>query len=129
MLNLFDYPIMLSNEEIDNVLNGTADKEMLADAHRIIYDVLIYPTFNQDIKDRIIVKYSDVLSKSIKRAIFAQYNYLVTNGGDVSTWSGLLRDGQTIQNIESQEILTKIICHQAVNILRGAPIDILYAGG
>lgn len=131
MLNdLFnDYPVMLSKEDVTNYLDLKPDSTLLRTAHEIVYDFLIYPTFNADIKNRIITKYIDKLEKPIGRALLAQYEYLYANGGDVSLWNGIMRSANGMEQTELQEVLTKVICPRVINILKGAPIDLLYAGG
>lgn len=130
MLELLDYPIVLSKENFMN-LSGekTVESSVLNMAHEIIYDFLIYPTFNEDIKNRIIERYKDKLEKPILKALYQQSLYLLTNGGDISKWNGIINNGGTVDKTEVQEIATKTICIQAINILMGAPINILYSGG
>lgn len=130
--DLYDYPVMLTEAEAENN-SGIAvtddNREALIAAHSYIYDFLIYPTFNADIKNRIINKYRAELEKPIKRAILAQFVYLETQG-DVGEWNGMqLSDGNAVDSKEQQEILTKVLSPKVINILKGAPIDILYAGG
>lgn len=129
MLDLYDYPIMVSKEETSNYLQIDVSKELINNAHEIIYDFLIYPTYNEDIKNRIINKYKAELEKPLKKAILSQITYLYDNSGDIATWNGLMRNQGGDTTIEQQEILTKIICPKAINILKGATVDLLYCGG
>lgn len=129
MLDLYDYPIMVTKEETSNYLQIDVPKELINNAHEIIYDFLIYPTYNEDIKNRIINKYKAELEKPLKKAILSQITYLYDNSGDIATWNGLMRNQGGDTTIEQQEILTKIICPKAINILKGATIDLLYCGG
>ncbi len=129
MLDLYDYPIMVTKEETSNYLQIDVSKELINNAHEIIYDFLIYPTYNEDIKNRIINKYKAELEKPLKKAILSQITYLYDNSGDIATWNGLMRNQGGDTTIEQQEILTKIICPKAINILKGATVDLLYCGG
>ncbi len=129
MLDLYDYPIMVTKEETSNYLQIDVPKELINNAHEIIYDFLIYPTYNEDIKNRIINKYKAELEKPLKKAILSQITYLYDNSGDIATWNGLMRNQGGDTTIEQQEILTKIICPKAINILKGATVDLLYCGG
>lgn len=133
MLNaIYEYPVELTKEDVKNMLGiDVTDKifEVLVGAHVYIYDVLIYPTFNADIKNRIIEKYRAQLEKPLKKALLAQFDFMYKNG-DVGNWNGFLQgDGNTVDSKEQQEILTKMIAPRVINILKGAPIDLLYAGG
>lgn len=132
MLNaIYEYPIELTKEDVQNVLKIKVNDDVmqtLISAHISIYDFLIYPTFNEDIKNRIIEKYKTQLERPIKKALLAQFEYMYSQG-DVGSWNGLLQgDGNTVDSKEQQEILTKIIAPRVVNILLGASINILYAG-
>ena len=132
MLDLYkDYPVMITAEEVQNYLNidiaEFKNSELLNDAHKHIYDFLIYPTYNGDIKERIIKKYSDVLEKPLKRALLAQIKYLVENG-NIGEWNGLIESSSSIGNKEIQDLLTRIIAPEVINILKGAVIDLLYSG-
>lgn len=129
MLDLYDYPIMVTKEETSNYLQIDVSKELINNAHEIIYDFLIYPTYNEDIKNRIINKYKAELEKPLKKAILSQITYLYDNSGDIATWNGLMRNQGGDTTIEQQEILTKIICPKVINILKGATVDLLYCGG
>lgn len=133
MLNaIYEYPVELTKIDVKNILGiDVTDKifEVLVGAHIYIYDVLIYPTFNADIKNRIIEKYRVQLEKPLKKALLAQFDFMYKNG-DVGNWNGFLQgDGNTVDSKEQQEILTKMIAPRVINILKGAPIDLLYAGG
>lgn len=133
MLNaIYDYPVELTKEDVKNMLkvNITDDvEEVFIAAHVYVYDFLIYPTFNEDIKRRIIEKYRSVLEKPLKKALLAQFDYLYRNG-DVGNWNGFLQsDGNSVDSKERQDILAKMIAPRVVNILKSAPIDLLYAGG
>ncbi len=133
MLNaIYDYPIEITKVDVKNLLGiDVTDEifEVLIGAHIYIYDVLIYPTFNEDIKRRIIDKHREVLEKPLKKALLTQFDYMYRNG-DVGNWNGFLQsDGNSVDSKEQQEILTKMIAPRVVNILKGAPIDLLYAGG
>ncbi len=133
MLNaIYEYPVELTEEEVKDILNidiTTEIKKTLISAHSYVFDVLIYPTFNEDIKRRIIEKYRTQLERPIKKALFAQFEYMY-NFGDVGSWNGMLQgDGNSVDSKEQQEILTKMFAPKVINILKGAPIDILYAGG
>lgn len=131
-VDFYDYPVELSEEEIKNAtsISITDEKRNIYRlAHEYVYDVVIYPTFNEDIKKRIILKYHDLLEKPIKRALLAQFLYLYENG-DVGNWNGMIQSGESdVADKEAQSIITKMISPKVVNILKGAPIDILYAGG
>ena len=133
MLNaIYDYPVEITKVDVKNLLgiDVTGEKEeVLIGAHVYIYDVLIYPTFNEDIKRRIIERYRTELEKPLKKALLAQFDYMHRNG-DVGNWNGFLQsDGNSVDSKEQQDILTKMIAPRVVNILKGAPIDLLYAGG
>lgn len=133
MLNaIYEYPVELTKVDVKNMLGiDITDKifEVLVGAHVYVYDVLIYPTFNADIKNRIIEKYREQLEKPLKKALLAQFDFMYKNG-DVGNWNGFLQgDGNTVDSKEQQEILTKMIAPRVINILKGAPIDLLYAGG
>lgn len=127
---LYDYPIMLTKEDIENY-TGIKDigQQVINLAHEIIYDFLIYPTYNEDIKNRIITRYLDEVEKPLRKALLAQVSYIYDNGGDIGSWNGLMRNNAGETTVEQQEILTKIICPKAINILKGATIDLLYCGG
>lgn len=129
MLIYDNYPVTLDFATIKTNLDIEPDTELIRLSHLIVYDFLIYPTYNEDIKNRIIERYRTKLEKPLLKALLAQYEYLVQNRGNIGNWSGLLRLGQSIETIENQEILTKIVSPMVVNILKGAPIDLLYAGG
>ena len=133
MLNaIYDYPVEITEVDVKNLLGidvTDEKKEVLIGAHVYIYDVLIYPTFNEDIKRRIIERYRTELEKPLKKALLAQFDYMHRNG-DVGNWNGFLQsDGNSVDSKEQQDILTKMIAPRVVNILKGAPIDLLYAGG
>lgn len=133
MLNaIYDYPVEITRLDIKNLLGidvTDETEEVLFGAHVYIYDVLIYPTFNENIKRRIIEKYRDILEKPLKKALLAQFGYMYRNG-DVGNWNGFLQsDGNSVDSKEQQDILTKMIAPRVINILKGAPIDLLYAGG
>lgn len=76
MLNaIYDYPIEITKVDVKNLLGiDVTDEifEVLIGAHIYIYDVLIYPTFNEDIKRRIIDKHREVLEKPLKKALLTQ---------------------------------------------------------
>lgn len=132
MLDLYRYPVMLTAEDIENYLHAAVsvrDRELLDDVHSIVYDYLIYPTFNADVKNRIIEKYRAELEKPLKRALLAQYKYLCANGGNLAEWNGLAGGGMSTDSKEAQDILTKVLAPQVINILLGASVNILYAGG
>ncbi|MEG2541356.1 MAG: hypothetical protein RSB59_06290 [Clostridia bacterium] len=133
MLNdLYCYPVEVNDVDIQNYtgIEITDDnRQTLIDAHCYIYDVLIYPTFNADIKNRIIEKYKAQLEKPIKRAIVEQFKYMYVQG-DIGAWNGTLQgDSNSVDSKEQQEILTKMLAPKVINILKGAAVDILYAGG
>ena len=133
MLNgIYEYPVELSRIDVKNALGidvTDETEEVLIGAHIYIYDVIIYPTFNEDIKNRIIEKYRAQLEKPLKKALLAQFDYMYRNG-DVGNWNGFLQsDGNSVDSKEQQDILTKMIAPRVINILKGAPIDLLYAGG
>lgn len=133
MLNeIYGYPVEITKIDVKNLLgiDVTDDSyDVLIAAHVYIYDVLIYPTFNGDIKRRIIEKYKQDLQTPLKKALLAQFEYLYRNG-DVGNWNGFLQsDGNSVDSKEQQEILTNMIAPRVVNILKGAPIDLLYSGG
>ena len=133
MLNaIYDYPVEITKIDVKNLLGiDVTDEtnETLIAAHVYIYDVLIYPTFNGDVKRRIIEKYRTVLEKPLKKALLAQFDYMYRNG-DVGNWNGFLQgDGNSVESKEQQELLTKMIAPRVLNVLKSASIDLLYAGG
>ena len=133
MLNtVYGCPVELTKEDVKNALGvdvtDDVDSAFVA-AHVYVYDILIYPTFNQDIKCRIINKYRSQLEKPLKKALLAQFEYLYRHG-DAGSWNGFLQgDGNSVDAKDQQEILTKMIAPRVINILKGAPVDLLYAGG
>jgi hypothetical protein len=132
MLELFnDYPVMITAEEVQNYLNidiaEFKNSELLNDAHKHIYDFLIYPTFNADIKERIIKQYKNDLEKPLKKALLSQIKYLSENG-NIGEWNGIIESSSSVGTKDSQELLTKIIAPEVINILKGAKIDLLYSG-
>lgn len=131
-----DYPVMITEADVTNNIDkgfsAVSDfdrQRILRDAHSYVYDFLIYPTYNADIKNKIIEKYAAVLEKPLKRALLEQAAYLIENRGDVGRWNGVLSSGATADNKDVQTLLTKAICPKVINILMGAPINLLYAGG
>lgn len=137
-MELYDYPVMLTEEEYTNAtgVNLTAElkiatqvKRLLNRAHSHIYDFLIYSTGRADIKDRIINAYKDRLEKPIKRALVLQVGYLLENGA-IGDWNGLIATTESGADLKStQEIVQKIISPEVINVLGATQPNILYAGG
>lgn len=137
-MELYDYPVMLTEEEYTNAtgvdlkaeLGKAAQvKRLFNRAHSHIYDFLIYSTGRSDIKDRIINAYKDRLEKPIKRALILQVGYLFENGA-IGDWNGLIATTESGADLKStQELVQKILSPEVINVLGATQPNILYAGG
>ncbi|MGN0807976.1 MAG: hypothetical protein ACI4MN_05990 [Candidatus Coproplasma sp.] len=140
METLFDYPVMITEEEfknntgydlaveLDGNNNARKVKNFLNQVHRIVYDDLIYSIGNKSIKKRMIEYYADDLKNEIKKALIAQGEYLLDNG-DISLWNGaVVAANGTVAVSDSGLIAQKIVALSVINILRATEPNLLYMG-
>lgn len=138
--DLYDYPLTITSEEFEEYTGRNLTAELAGDSdrkvvnflntlHSHVYDFLIYNTGRRDIKDRIIEKYADELTKPIKRALVTQGKYLLENE-DISLWNGIVATVEGGADVkDTQDIVQKILCPAVINLLAGTQPNILYAGG
>jgi hypothetical protein len=138
--NLYDFPVTITSEEFEENTMYSLEKDLAGDngkkvvnflntLHSHIYDFLIHNTGRADIKDRIIEQYRSELEKPIKRALILQGKYLLENN-NIGLWNGTIATVEGGVDIkDTQDIVQKILCVEAINLLAGTQPNILYAGG
>ena len=135
-MNLFDYPVMITTDELKTAVgldlaSEYEQSEIPAFLHRVhlsVYDGGIYATGDRELKERIISAHLEKVSPAIKRALIFQAEY--EHGvGRIGTESGITitADGQKAV-VGKQELRSKALCIDAVNALKAAKINIVYAG-
>lgn len=139
--DLYDYPLTITSEEFEEYTGRNLSTELIGDSdrkvvnflntlHSHVYDFLIHNTGRADIKDRIIVKYAETLTKPIKRALILQGLYLLENMADIGLHNGVIFTAENGADIkDTQDIIQKILCPEVINLLSGTQPNILYAGG
>lgn len=103
--DFLDYPVVLTSEEMGSLTHNFAQNEIPSErveelfhgSNSTVYELVIYKNKNRKLMDRIINNNLLLLEKPIKRAIMAQVNYNLDAGGDIGSWSGIVRkmDGST----------------------------------
>lgn len=135
-MDLFEYPVKITPDEIKTAvgLDLAAEyeqREIAPFLHRVylsVYDGGIYATGDRDLKERIIQEHLEKVAPAIKRALIIQAEY--EHGvGRLGTESGITvtADGQKAV-IGKGELRSKALCIDAVNALKAAKINIVYAG-
>lgn len=133
-----DLPVTITSEEIEDVLGIDLETEIIGDnanritvfldtVHRQIYDFLIYVTGNREIKNALITTYSDNLTKPIKKALFAQTDYLLAND-NIELFNGVIKTVNGAEYKEVGETASRIIAPSVINILSATKPNVLYAG-
>ena len=134
-MNIFDYPVTITNEELKNECGMDLAKEypnggekiFLNKVYLAVYDGCIYITGMADLKNRMIKSNKDC-ANAIKLALLIQAVY-IHETGDIGTESGITitADGQKAV-VSRTELRSKTVCAAAVDALKACPLPILYAG-
>ena len=133
-----DYPVLVNSEDVERFCGTNLENEIEGDSkekvsnfldtvHQHVYDFLIYATGDREIKDRIITKYAERLTKPIKKALLAQAKYLLSSG-DISLFNGVIKTVNGVDIKDNNSITEKIIGPTVINLLIGTKPNILFAG-
>ena len=133
-----DLPVKIDSVEVQDIMGINLEDEILGDnsnrityfldaVHRQVYDFLIYVTGNREYKDALITGYSDKLTKPIKKALFAQVDYLLNND-NIELFNGVIKTVNGAEYKDTMETASKIIAPSVINILMATKPNVLYAG-
>lgn len=135
-MTIFDYPVMLTAEELKNATGLDLSQEYAAaeiapflyGVHSTVYESGIYATGDRDLKNRIINAHITDAETALKRALIRQAEYEHAFGR-IGTENGITigADGQKAL-IARHDLQAKALCIDAVNALRSCKVALLYAG-
>ncbi|MBR0189030.1 MAG: hypothetical protein IJQ23_01435 [Clostridia bacterium] len=133
-----DYPVLINSDDVEKYCGCILSEEIEGDSeekvsnfldtvHQQIYDFLIYATGDRDIKDRIITKYAERLTKPITKALLVQAKYLLASG-DIALFNGVIKTVNGVDIKDNNQITEKVIGPTVINLLIGTKPNILFAG-
>jgi hypothetical protein len=136
-----DYIIHITPDDVLNrldidlnaVLSGTSEisvRKFLTNVHETIYEFVVYQTGERHIKERIIAKYREELTQSVKSALLEQVQYLIENQSDIGLWNGFLRMNSGGAEMKpTTDIISSVVAPRALNYLMASNPNLMYAGG
>lgn len=140
MIPIYNYPIEITAEEIKNHTgydlnteinatkknNTTRIAQFLNLVYMQVYDQVIYKATIKSVANKIIENNLNLLEGDIKKALLTQANYLLANEGNIGSWNGATKSGETIDIIDIEKSKNRIISCEVYEILANTHPRLLY---